>query len=951
MKNLVDTTKFLPGSGELAELTRRKDWSATPLGPLVEWPQSLRAIIGVILNSKFPMFLFWGKDLICFYNDAYRPSLGKEGKHPAILGVKGEEAWPETWPIIKPLIDQVLTDGEATWSEDQLIPIFRNGKMVDVYWTFSYSPAYGDHGNVNGVLVTCAETTSNVVTRKKLAESEAKFRNLILQVPVLITTFQGPSFIVETINKTALELWDKSYEQVIKKPLFEVSPELEDRLKTILNDVYTTGEPFLFNEIEVELKRTGKPDMAYFNSIYQPLRDWDNKIYGIISIGTEVTEAVNARKKSEAQIRQSGEMFKSVFENSLAAIVVTDDQGYYLSANKAASEIFGYAVNELLQMNVGDIKTTVKHGAAMRFEEYISKGEETGEFDFIAKNGANKFVQYQAIRTKVDFNLSIMMDVTEQRLAKEKIRKSVERLQGGLNVAHVILTEFDYKTGLVMLSAEAALMYGLSPDHLLVTREQIHNTFHPDCKEKLELLIERCLNPDGDGLIAIEHRVLLPDGKTRWLKVNKQVYFDEHRTKPLYSILAAQDITERKQAEEKIKESETQFRIFADSIQNLAWIANGEGSIYWYNQRWLDYTGLKLEDMEGWGWQKVHHPDHVEKIIELSKDLWQKDEPFELTFPLRRHDGEYRWFLTRAYPVKDVNGNIERWIGTDTDITEQKIFSEELEKKVNERTAESFFKTKQLEEVNQTLELKNIELEKMNEELQSFTYISSHDLQEPLRKIQTFASRIIDKEKENLSENGKELFKRMQASSERMQSLIDDLLAYSRTNTSERVFEKVNLHTIIENITQELQEEIEQKNAVIHNHKICEVNVIPFQFHQLFYNLISNSLKFSNSEHPLHITINSEHGKGRELNNKYLHSDTNYCHITVADNGIGFEPQYNERIFGLFQRLHGKNEYQGTGIGLAIVKRIIENHNGIITAKGELGKGATFDIYLPVDSK
>ncbi len=136
----------------------------------------------------------------------------------------------------------------------------------------------------------------NNLQQPKTETSEAKFRNLILQAPVLITTYQGPSFIVETINKTALELWDKSYEQVINKPLFEVSPELKEGLNTILNDVYTTGEPFLFNEIEVQLKRTGKPDTAYFNSVYEPLRDLDNKIYGIILIGTEVTEAVNARK-------------------------------------------------------------------------------------------------------------------------------------------------------------------------------------------------------------------------------------------------------------------------------------------------------------------------------------------------------------------------------------------------------------------------------------------------------------------------------------------------------------------------------------------------------------------------------------------------------------------------------------------------------------------------------
>ncbi len=140
IKHLDNNIQFLAGGGEMGKLIREKDWSKTSLGSPGFWQQSLRTTLSIILNSKFPMFLFWGEDLTCFYNDAYRPSLGKEGKHPSILGMNGEEAWIEIWHIIKPLIDQVLVGGEATWSEDQLIPIYRNGKIEDVYWTFSYSP-------------------------------------------------------------------------------------------------------------------------------------------------------------------------------------------------------------------------------------------------------------------------------------------------------------------------------------------------------------------------------------------------------------------------------------------------------------------------------------------------------------------------------------------------------------------------------------------------------------------------------------------------------------------------------------------------------------------------------------------------------------------------------------------------------------------------------------------
>src|ERR1017187_5088764 len=176
--------RFLAGGGEMGALTRAKDWSKTPVGNPEDWPQSLRTTLSILLNSKFPMFLWWGHELICFYNDAYRPSLGQHGKHPDILGQKAELAWPEVWGIIKPLIDHVRNTGEATWSENQLVPIFRNGKIEDVYWTFSYSPVQDDNGHVEGVLVVCNETTEQVNTLKKFEHSENQFCNLIKESPV-----------------------------------------------------------------------------------------------------------------------------------------------------------------------------------------------------------------------------------------------------------------------------------------------------------------------------------------------------------------------------------------------------------------------------------------------------------------------------------------------------------------------------------------------------------------------------------------------------------------------------------------------------------------------------------------------------------------------------------------------------------------------------------------------
>ena len=288
--------------------------------------------------------------------------------------------------------------------------------------------------------------------------------------------------------------------------------------------------------------------------------------------------------------------------------------------------------------------------------------------------------------------------------------------------------------------------------------------------------------------------------------------------------------------------------------------------------------------------------------------------------------------------------------------------NEEKEK----RAAELIIANKELAFQNEEKEKRAAELIIANKELLAFTYISSHDLQEPLRKIQTFVTIILENENKNLSEKGKYNFKRMQLAAGRMQLLIDDLLAFSRINTTDHKFENTDLNIIIEEVKNELRDTIQEKKATIEVGEICPVNLIAFQFRQLMYNLISNALKFSSPGIPTHISINSSIVKGHTLNNihpaaaaslddkmkagkEIFSPEKNYCYISIKDNGIGFEPHFSERIFGVFQKLHSKEVYEGTGIGLAIVKKIVDNHKGIITATSELNKGASFDIYLPVD--
>ena len=382
-----------------------------------------------------------------------------------------------------------------------------------------------------------------------------------------------------------------------------------------------------------------------------------------------------------------------------------------------------------------------------------------------------------------------------------------------------------------------------------------------------------------------------------------------------------------------LKKREQRYHLMVEEVQDYAILyLNRKGIVENWNVGAARIKGYQAKEIIGKNFsifytEKDRENGWPQKLLQRAK---QQNKAVQEGWRVRK-DGSLFWASVVITAVHNEKNEVIGFSKVTHDLTEKKKSEDALKNKKAE------------------LEEKNRELQRMNEELQSFAYISSHDLQEPLRKIQTFASRIAEKEKTTLSDNGKYLFKRMQISAERMQALINDLLSYSHTHNLKKDFKKTDLKVVIEQVKLDLTEELLQKNVYIEADNLCTLDIVPFQFKQLFHNLLSNSIKFAHSGRPLRITIGTELINGAALRDLDLRDDTTYCHITYSDNGIGFDQEYSDKIFELFQRLHGNNEYPGTGIGLAIIKRIVENHEGAIRAKGKLGEGATFNMYIPSD--
>ena len=801
---------FLQGGGEMGAFIQKYNWLQTPVGSPSTWPQSLRTTLSIILNSRFPMFLFWGKESLCFYNDAYRPSLGNEGKHPYALGKPGADVWPEIWPDIKPLIDKVLSGGEATWSQDQLLPIYRNGKLEDVYWTFSYSAVSDESGSVAGVFVTCMETTEAVVGRKQIEESEQRFRNLVREATVGIVVLLGQEAKVALVNDAYAKLIGREAKEVADKNLFEIIPEAEPYFRPVIDDVRTSGQPVYLYGTLYFVWVDGVKKEGFLNLVYQPYKEVDGTISGVMVLCQDVTEQVVAIRKKEASEQR--------FQAAVAAV-----QGI-LWTNNAHGEMEG---------------------------EQPGWGQLTGQ--------------------------------------------SYEEYQG-----------YGWATA-------------VHPDDAQPTVD----TWNEAVAERKTFVFEhRVKKADGDwGIFSIRAIPLLGnDGNIReWVGVHTE-------------------ITERKQMEQALQESEASLRTMILQAPLAICIFRGTNYVFdIVNMSMEEMLGKKATALEGKPFFDAVPEVRRQGLEELLDSVMHTGTAVvveEQEFQLHRGKRMETVYVNYIYqPLKSSTGAVDRIMVVATDVTPQVTARRKIEEVVTDRTKE--------------LALANSNLQRSNAELAQFAYIASHDLQEPVRKISTFTE-MLETGLGAIDERSASYLNKIKVATSRMLALIRDVLNFSQLSKEEHQFVPVDLNAMVQDCVNDFELAIEQKSATILLEGLPVINAIPLQMAQLFNNLFSNALKFSNSSRPPVITITGTLITDEEKAAFRLQQgDKDYHYLVFKDNGIGFRQEHAEQIFNIFQRLHGRTEYSGTGIGLALCKKIVENHHGQIWATSAKENGAVFHILLP----
>ncbi|PBJ15966.1 PAS domain S-box protein [Flavobacterium sp. ACN6] len=897
-------------------ITEKKQAETALKNALIVAEKQKRLYDSVINNTPDLVYVFDLNYKFTYANKALLTMWGKSAEDSIGLGLRenGYEEWHAL--MHEREIDYVAAERKSIRGTVSF-PHAELGKRV---YDYIFAPVFNEKGEVEAIAGTTRDITEIKLAEEKLQQSETRFRSMIEQSPIAMLLSRGEEVIIETINKPMLKFMNKSStDEVLGKTMLDALPELKGQTALqIVIDVQRTGIPFRGEEQPVDLVINGNIERRYFNFSYDCIKDTEEKLT-VLHVAVDVTDRVLARKRLE----DSESRLKSVIDQTPAAtLILKGDNLVIEQINKQMLQLIGRG-EEIVGMPLIDVLPELEgqyvweqvqnvyyKGIAFNQSEVLVPHNRTGQLENYFYNLAYRPLIEEG---KITGMIQVAVDVTQQVVARQKMQESENRFRALVNASSDVVYRVDANWNMMRS------MHGVGSvsDSEEPVSKWLERFFHHSDREKVTSLIAKSIA--DKTIFQLEHKTTHKDGSVGWTFSRLVPILDEQNN-IMEWFGAASDITSQKQLQQIIKDSEEKFRQLADLVPQIIWTGNPDGFVDYYNRRWYEYTGF---DENGYGdssWVPKMHPDDADFVQKEWYESVNTGISYQLEFRLKNGaTGEYRWFLSKALPIKDKKGVITKWFGTCTDIHEQKTITEKLESLVVERTKE---------------------LQRSNDDLQQFAHVASHDLKEPVRKIKTFVGRLEEHLNGKLDESTSRYIDRIHVASDRMFNMIDGVLSYSKINADSQKTTLVDLNEIIKNIEIDLEVSLQKTGGKIYSQNLPVLEGASVLLYQLFYNLINNSIKFAkNGVHP-QIKITAE---------KIIQKGKNTAVITLEDNGIGFDNDQAAQIFETFTRLNSKDRYEGTGLGLSLCKKIAERHGGTITASGARDKGAVFVITLPIE--